>query len=74
MGAHRLWKPGVGGSSPPVQTQCKCEVVEREPRLALNQEVRVRSLASQPISDVAAVVVFLDIRVGLLRRQGFLHS
>lgn len=37
---------GVGGSSPPVQTQC--EVVELVPRLALNQEVRVRTVASQP--------------------------
>ncbi len=32
-----------------------CEVVELVPRLALNQEVRVRTVASQPTDDACAV-------------------
>ena len=48
--AHRFREPGVGGSSPPVQTQC--EMVEMEPCLALNQVVRVRVVLSQPSFDL----------------------
>ena len=48
--AHRFREPGVGGSSPPAQTQC--EMVEMEPCLALNQVVRVRVVLSQPSFDL----------------------
>ena len=38
-----------------------CEVVELVPRLALNQEVRVRTVASQPTDDACAAIPLLDI-------------
>ena len=35
-------------------------MVELVPRLALNQEVRVRTVASQPTNDAYAVALLLD--------------
>jgi hypothetical protein len=66
MGAHRPWEPGVGSSTLPVQTR-HCEVVQLAPRLALNQEIRVRIVASQLTTMPCS-------RVGLMRRWGFLRS
>ena len=65
--AHRLREPGVGSSNLSVQTQC--EVVEVEPRLTLNQEDRVRALASQP-DDASAVVAHLDRRSRPVAKAG----
>ena len=49
LAARRHRKPEVGSSNLSVQTidRSPCELVEREPHLALNQEDRVRDLGSQ---------------------------
>ena len=50
-----------------------CEVVELVPRLALNQEVRVRTVAPQRLTMPLRLSRTLRIEVGLMRRQGLLR-
>ena len=48
-------------------------MVELVPRLALNQEVRVRTVASQPTTMPVRLFRYLTFRAGLMRRRGFLR-
>src|SRR4029453_11039742 len=50
----------ISPSRPDQKRRDQCEVVELVPRLPLKQEVRVRSLASQPF-DASAVVRSLKV-------------
>jgi hypothetical protein len=57
------FEPSRPDHAPP-QAAHQCEVVELVPRLALNQEVRVRTVASQLPGDASAVVTAPRIALG----------